>query len=228
MESGTAARKGKAKRGRPREKSTNAGGVNNPTGGVEAAGITGGPSQEISPSGTSLLQEGHKALDKGSCSFAPDGETDSVMLNVQSPVPDSSNITFTPGGNGTLHGGRNSFLPTVADTVYNEVGEGTPLHLLSFDKVTTRKRDRAEADCESGLFQNLNAAFSIESPRPFKRILRPSSKVGPAFSIESGEIPQATSLNGPVEISVLQYERIGLSPETSERSSTAGEPAGSA
>lgn len=112
-----------------------------------------------------------------------------------------------------------------AQTLREGESGGSPFSRQSLDKITTRKRDRSEVDSRKGLFQNLSAAFSLESPRPFKRVLRPIAEAEPSTPWDIGT-PGLVVSDGPFENSFLQHSRSGLSPSTSERSS--GEPVGSA
>lgn len=83
-------------------------------------------------------------------------------------------------------------------------------------------------DANTGLFQNLNAAFALESPRPFERIQRPASALGLVIPTVITEIVSGGDSDGVIEDTYIQHERAGLSPSTSQCSSPTGEPAGSA
>lgn len=218
----SAIRRAKSKRGRPRDKHSNLGEVPFASGGAPKDSFGGVLSESYAhPRETAQPDPDLSSVGGASIPCAPHDNADTHMLSEPSPahgVP-SAALIFSS----TAPQPPNKDIASSSTSARAALSGSLPSPLSAFDKVTTRKRDRAGDEVYSGLFQNLNVAFSLESPRPFKRIQRPTSQAGTADTKETAGID-----NGAVEISFLQYERAGLSPATSERSSAAGEPAGSA
>lgn len=226
------ARKFKSKRGCPRDRNPNFGG--NPTPSVIGEGegvatVVAAVAEIVPCVAVSEALPKPSSVAEGSCSSAIKLDSDTVMLFAQtdtiSPISKERNVVI-PQSLTTSQ----AFEKVEATTPRSEKAGGSvgsPSPFLSFDKVTTRKRDRGEADARVGLFQNLNAAFSLESPRPFKQILRQTSGLGSGSHTRAASVT-VTSSDGVDENPFIQHTRLGLSPSSSERSSPPGEPAGSA
>lgn len=220
------ARKSKAKRGHSRDKnSTHA---SDQEGDAATEGIAAAHGT-IPPIGGNGNGAAAVSLRGSACTGQASGEFDTIMLNVnsESPIPPSDQLNAVDAPEAHTVQTVRSEEPSSVHIGSKGKAPASPTPFLSFEKVTTRKRDRLEGESSNGIFQNLNAAFTLESPRPFKRILRQISEGGPAVPWDVGHL-NVSALDGVVEDSFIQYPGTGISPTTSERSSAPGEPTGSA
>lgn len=222
----TGARKAKAKRGRPRDWKQIDNSAPASSSGTSHFGEAGAKEGSVIPEGgtNSVVEPTTNSGVRGPQVHI--GDNDTNMVHELSPFTDNLKATAlnsVPGAS-YLEKGNTSFQSGGVSPQQSGLADS----LLSFDKVTTRKRDRSESDINPFLVQNLNAAFSLESPRPFKRIQRPTTVVGPAALRVIGVSEINDTPDGVPQITKLKYAGASFSPSTSERSYPAGEPTGSA
>lgn len=152
LEHSSGARKTKSKRGRSREKPHVVGEVPASSSGAAAApaSIDGTPSRPTTLVGTPGFFPQLTPIVEGPCYTAPVKEFDTVMQSAHSPDKEVPTVVIAPAEAIRLPDRENFYATTNLD-IGGKSGH-TPSQPLSFDKVTTRKRDRGDAHDESGLF----------------------------------------------------------------------------